>query len=152
MEGIPSGRSILTPDSRYYTHRWTTLFGAGQRFPPTPSKQRLSTGDSRSLFSILLTLAITWLQDRLLLDADLGTGRVDDDVGWPSSQTFKWQFDFCCLDMLLTRWRSSVSAPRLVCVFLACFPNLKQSEYHGNYSCQLKRPRIGESVNLARNV
>jgi hypothetical protein len=62
MERIPSGRTILTPDNRYYTHRWTTLFGAGQRFPPTLSTPRLSTGDSRSLFSLLLTLAITWPQ------------------------------------------------------------------------------------------
>jgi hypothetical protein len=60
MERIPSSHIILTPDNRYYTHRWTALFGAGQRFPPTPSTPRLSTGVSRSLFSILLTLAINW--------------------------------------------------------------------------------------------
>jgi len=59
MERIPSSHIILTPDNRYYTHRWTALFGAGQRFPPTPSAPRLSTGDSRSFFSILLTLPLS---------------------------------------------------------------------------------------------
>lgn len=86
------------------------------------------------------TLIITGTQERLLLHADLGTGRVVDDVRWPSSKAFKWLYDMCCLDMLLSHWRSSGSARRLAYVFLACFPNLKQSEYYGNYSYQLKRP------------
>jgi len=71
MKGVSSGYIILIHDSRYYAHRWATLFGAGQQFLPTPSTPRLSTGASHSLFPILRTLHLSGRQEVIALENEL---------------------------------------------------------------------------------